>query len=250
MISNNYERHNSFFQKVGTELKGYIDDRRFRLTQFWDYKEENERLHAENRRLLNQLSVKNRNTREVSRDNFQQYIFIEARVVNNSVNLTHNYLTLNKGSRDGVEPEMGIISPDGVVGIVTEVSRNYSLAISLLNINLGISARLSQNDYFGSLQWNGKDPLFASLKQIPTYVPLQLGDTITTSGFSAIFPPGMPIGLVEGYQPNRSTNFYTIQVRLLTQFRRLDHVYLIKNFLKKEQQMLESGELSPQGVKE
>ena len=217
------------------------------ISSFLDYfhlVETNRKLSLENTRLRNQLQRVYR-----SDDLFffgahdtlhrQKYFFTSARVINNSVNRMHNYLTLNKGTEQGIQPEMGVICPEGIVGITSGVTKNFSSVISLLNINFHVSAKLKKNDYFGSLSWDGKDYRKAILNDIPYHVNIEVGDTIVTSGFSAVFPEGILIGTVEEAKV-KNGNFYTVTVRLSTDFKHLVYVDVISNLQKKEQKKLDT----------
>jgi rod shape-determining protein MreC len=168
----------------------------------------------------------------------KRYIFLPARVVSNSVTKKNNYLTLNVGRKHGVSIDMGVVTHSGVVGIITGVSENYSTVISLLNVDLKISARIKKNRYFGSLSWDGKDYRHVVLTEIPIHVDLTPGDTIVTSGFSTIFPPELLLGTVVEAN-NSSGNFLKVDVLLSTDFRQLDNVWVVRNNLFDEEDKLE-----------
>lgn len=157
------------------------------------------------------------------------YDFVAARVINNSVNRQYNYLTLNKGARHGVRPDMGVATVDGVVGVVLNVSDSYSTVISLLNQRWNVPARLSRNSYFGPLSWDGKDYRYALLNDIPFHVELQEGDTIVTSGYSSIFPEGLMLGVIDSFSKEGGDNFYYIRVKLSVDFKALTYVEIIRN---------------------
>jgi rod shape-determining protein MreC len=167
------------------------------------------------------------------------YDFIPARVINNSVHRQYNYLTLNKGSKDGVRPDMGVATVDGVVGVVLNVSESYSTVISLLNQRWNIPARLKRNSYFGPLSWDGKDYQIGLLNDIPFHVALHQGDTIVTSGFSTLFPEGLMIGVIESYSKEGGDNFYYIRVKLSVDFKALTYVEIINNRNRREIETLE-----------
>jgi rod shape-determining protein MreC len=169
----------------------------------------------------------------------QQYEYLTAKVVNNSTNRRNNYLTLNKGSRQGVKPEMGVVCSDGIVGIVKDVSEHYSSVISFLHKDSKISARLKRTGYIGPMTWNGFDETHGTLNDIAKHVRVMKGDTVVTSSFSAIFPEGIMIGIVDDVNSNGGNNFQEIQVKLSTPFGRLSYVYVISNLFKEEQKALE-----------
>lgn len=235
--NNNY--HRSKYLVFSQGVSGKISDKRNSLTEYLSLKEINKQLASENQQLKNQLTSSKANydsKSAISANNHYQYI--TARVVNNSVNKQYNYITIDKGKTDGLEPEMAVIAPDGVVGIVESVSDNYSLVISLLNRDVKVSAKFKKNNYFGSFEWPGKNYRKAILNEIPLHVDVVKGDTIVTSGFSELFPEGVPLATVEDFSINSGT-FFTINLLMTTDFKRLNYVYVVKDFRKTEQLMLE-----------
>lgn len=174
----------------------------------------------------------------------QQYSYINARVVNNSVNRRNNFLTLDKGSLHGIKKDMGVISSRGVVGIVKDVSPHYCTVMSVLHKNTRISTRFRKNNYFGSLVWDGTDNREATLLDIAKHVKFSVGDSLVTTTYSAIFPEGVPVGVVKSSEIRKGDNFYRITVSLSTNFSNLSHVYVIDNLLKQEQSALEELTLS------
>ena len=136
---------------------------------------------------------------------------------------------------------MGVVDQNGIIGIVSNVSEHYSVVISILNPKLRLSAKVKGSDYFGSLVWNGKNARIALLEELPRHIEFQTGDTIVTSGFSAAFPEGIPVGIVEGYSEQRNNNFYTLRVELSADFSRLNDVRVIINKEQDEQLTLEKN---------
>lgn len=168
------------------------------------------------------------------------YEFIAATVVNNSVNRQKNYFTIDKGKNQGVVNNMAILSPWGPAGIIVAVSDNFSLAMSLLNLDFRLSCRIKTNDFFGSLTWDGRDYRYAILSEIPQHVLINKGDTIVTTGYSAIFPGGIITGTISDFEKTGS-DFYRIRVKLATDFRRLVYVTAVKNIKREEQITIEGG---------
>ena len=164
-----------------------------------------------------------------------QFEYIPVGVVKNSTALMRNYITINKGYRDGIRPDMGVVSPLGVTGIVTTVKKNFSVVLSLLNTKFNVSGKVLNSNYSGSLSWDGVDTQYAYLKELPTYATFQVGDTVVTSGYSSIFPPGILIGVVESYNKQRDDNFYSLKVRLATDFQSLSVLFVIRNKMQEEQ---------------
>jgi rod shape-determining protein MreC len=145
-----------------------------------------------------------------------------------------NYITLDKGAKDGIKPDMGVVSVRGVVGIVFTVDEHFSVVIPLLNPKSKLSCKLNSGDYYGSLSWDGRDVHYANLEELPNHVEFQKGDTVVTSGFSAIFPPGLPVGTVVEMDNSRDHNFYSLKVKLATDFQRLKNVRVIQNDFQQE----------------
>lgn len=174
----------------------------------------------------------------------QQYTYAPARVVNSTINRRNNYLTLDKGSKHGVRPDMGVIASDGVVGIVKDVSEHYCTVMSLLHKNSRISARFERSNYFGSVVWNGEDSRRAELMEIAKHVKFKKGDTLVTTVFSTVFPEGVPVGTVSDFELQPDANFFVIDIKLAVDYARLNHVYIVKNLLKDEQRKLEQETVS------
>lgn len=163
------------------------------------------------------------------------YSFVLADVVNNSVSHLSNYITVNKGRKDGIEPDMGVVSERGVVGIVSTVSDHFSVVLPLLNPKFRLSCKVLGSSYFGSLTWDGRDARLANLEELPRHVEFKKGDTIVTSGYSAVFPSGIIVGKVADFQKQHDDNFYSLGVELATDFQALNNVRIIKNYRQAEQ---------------
>lgn len=155
--------------------------------------------------------------------------FIVANVINNSVHHPYNYLTIDKGELDGVKPEMGVIDHSGVVGTVSAVGPHFSRVISLLNPNFRLSCKIKGSEHFGSLIWDGENPTRAMLEELPRHTVFSVGDTVVTSGYSAVFPAGLPVGTILPDNSSHSENFFTLPVELFADFTRLSNVQVVKN---------------------
>jgi rod shape-determining protein MreC len=169
----------------------------------------------------------------------QQFQFIPASIINNSVNKSNNFITLNIGEKQNVKKGCGVISSSGVVGVVQNTTARFASVISILNQNLRISAQLKNTGYFGSLTWDGANYRIATLNDLPNHIELNVGDTIVTSGYSAIFPEGEIIGTVNHYEKIRSGSFLKIDVLLSVDFKNISEVMVVNNLLKEEQLTLE-----------
>lgn len=168
-----------------------------------------------------------------------QYAFKTAKVINNSVSRLDNYLTLNKGTLDGIQEETGVVNEQGVVGIVERVSDHFAIVLPILNSKSKISCKVLGSTHFGSLMWDGEDPQVAILEALPRHVEFLNGDTIVTSGYSTIFPEGLPVGTILEHKKSHNDNFYSLKVKLFADFSGLRHVRVISNKLQTEQQELE-----------
>lgn len=164
----------------------------------------------------------------------RHFDFIVAHVINNSIARPYNYITINKGASEGVRPELGVIDRNGVVGIVSNVGSHSSRVISLLNPNFRLSCKIKRSDYFGSLVWDGRDPREAVLEELPRHTVFQPGDTIVTSGYSAVFPEGLPVGVITEGNNRGGENFFSLRVKLLTDFTTLGNVQVVVNNYKEE----------------
>lgn len=155
--------------------------------------------------------------------------FIVASVTNNSIAMPHNYITLNKGYKDGVRAEMGVVDPTGVVGIVSTVGPHHASVISMLNPDFRLSCKVKGNDTFGSLVWDCELPDQAVLEELPRHAVYLPGDTIVTSGYSAVFPEGIPIGTIMDSERDHDDNFFNLRIKLFTDFARLSTVRIVVN---------------------
>jgi len=245
MVSlNNYQR--VAFVNSSNDMVGTLYERFSHLDDYFSLSRTNARLAAENASLRKQLQfrIMNQEKYPVNRPDTVEapaYYFASAKVISNSVNKQFNYITLNKGSRQGIKPDMGIISADGVVGVITNVSPNYSTGLSILNKRLSIPAKINKNNYFGALVWDGEHSNTADLKEIPFHIIVNVGDTVVTSGYSSIFPEGIMIGTISKFDVETGTNFYNIKVELSTNFRTLKYVEVVKNTKQAELKTLESN---------
>lgn len=167
------------------------------------------------------------------------YQFVMAKVVHNSIAQVNNYITIDKGTRDGIAAGMGVIAPEGVVGIVSNVSSRFAVVLPILNPHHRLSCRLAGTSFFGSLVWNGWSIYHAQLEELPRHMQVEKGDIVITSGFSAIFPPGISVGTVSEYYSYYNNNFYAADVELSVNFSALSNVHVIINSLSIEQSDIE-----------
>ncbi len=234
--------HESVLAKTSTNVSGYFDQKISRATSFIRLGKDNRALQEENAELRKELellkgeiSESDTTKRTLSNLQFHQtYSFVPAEIINNSIVKSHNMITINKGTRHGVEKGMGIISHNGVIGYVYNTSENYSRVMSTLNKNTRINARIKGNEYFGTVRWNGKDARFAQLTEIPKYIKVEKGDTIETDGKSPAIPGGIMIGTVYSSKIDEISGELNIEVRLKEDFGRLRYAQVVLNLEKQE----------------
>lgn len=249
MIVNNREYQKSVFLSSSNSLVSEIYEWNNSVVEFFKLRAANDNLSAENTALKNHIiKLQNELTtlRPEAKDSIHfrippemEYQFISAKVINSSTNKLQNYITLNKGAVDGVRVDMGVISDEGVVGIVKTVSNRFSVVIPVLNPKIEISCKFKRSNYSGPLKWSGEDYRFANLNDIARHVELSLGDTLITSGLTSTFPEGIPVGNIEDFKIKESDAYYKIKVKLAVNFRTLSHVKVINYLNYKEQRNLE-----------
>lgn len=240
------EKQHQIFLASSNRITGKLYEKTDEFIEYWKLKESVDSLARENARLRKLLySVKSGQKVEAEgtfdSSFLEQYSIVPARVINNSVSSIKNYITLDKGTADGIRPGMGVIDERGIVGIINDVSTSFAKVLSILHSDAMISASIKRNHYFGSLVWKGFNPRMMVLEAVPKHAEIFVGDTIQTSGFSRIFPKGLMIGTVERFYIEKGSNFYTVDVRLVNDLSNVQQVYVISNALKEEQAELEEG---------
>jgi rod shape-determining protein MreC len=241
VTGNNYQnaRFINGIRGLTTGIEKKFNDTR----NYLNLRDINENLAAEN------VALKNSIGRLIKKDNAlffsvtdsiysQQYVHTSGEVIDNSINRQKNFFVINKGEREGIRVDMAVTSGNSVTGVIVGCSNNFSVAMSLLNLDFKVSSRIKSNGYFGSLSWDGRDYRYARLNEIPQHVSINVGDTIETTGYSAIFPEGVMIGTVSDYE-KIGGDFYRIIVLLTTDFKKLHFVDIISNMKKTEQLELE-----------
>ena len=236
--------HKNKFVNSSNAITGGIYSIKSSITDYFNLREENKILINENTRIRKQLEsykskVVNQNIDTSSI--LSKYYFVSAKVINNSFSKTKNKLTINKGKRDSIQLDMGVITSKGIVGIIDNVSNKYATIQSILNTNSQINAKLKNAKHFGSLVWNAEDPNVIQLIDIPRLAPVKIGDTIVTGGRSTIFPEGILIGAVIDFELTEDENSQNLNIQLFNDMTNLQHVYIIDNLDSQEIINLEKG---------
>ena len=236
--------HKNKFVNSSNAITGGIYSIKSSITDYFNLREENKILINENTRIRKQLEsykskVVNQNIDTSSI--LSKYYFVSAKVINNSFSKTKNKLTINKGKRDSIQLDMGVITSKGIVGIIDNLSNKYATIQSILNTNSQINAKLKNEKHFGSLVWNAEDPNVIQLIDIPRLAPVKTGDTIVTGGRSTIFPEGILIGTVIDFELTEDENSQNLNIQLFNDMTNLEHVYIIDNIDTQEIINLEKG---------
>ncbi len=246
IVQNNGYQSAAFFNS-SNYISGTILNFRNGIVDYLDLKEENDKLARENAALRQRLFMS-----EMTRLNQDhvytsvldpelafQYEFETAEVINNSTRRFNNFITIDKGSLEGLKPGMGVIGSQGVVGKVKAVSSNFATVMSLLHADVMISSKLVDSNTFCTTEWDGKNPKQAMLMYVPRHIIVEKGDTVVTSGFNSVFPENVMIGVIDEVGLKDNAAFYDIVIDLSTDFSTLSKVYICKNSLREEKDSLE-----------
>jgi rod shape-determining protein MreC len=246
LVVNFNSKQNKIYLSTANNVSGNLNSTFSFIGSYFNLKTKNEILAKQNATLLNKkrsFYVDNKLLINFKNDSLynQHYQYLTANIVKNSIWKKHNFLTINKGKKNGVVPEAAVVSPLGVVGVIKDVGNNFSNLISILNTEMLTSGKIKKNNYFGSISWDGNDYQYVKLNEIPFHVNLNKGDTIVTSGYSLIFPEGILIGTISDFSKEKGGNFYDITVKLSVDFKSVEYVYVINNLYKKELLDLENN---------
>lgn len=204
------DRQKLAFVTSANSVSGSIYELFSNVDVYFNLRRENTLLVEENARLRSMLYELTDSQTVDSARNMSQDGVIAARVIDNSVRKDDNYMTVNKGSNDGVGKGMGVYNSTGVIGVIMASGKSYSVVMPILNGNTSISSKIKGTDNFGFLEWSGGDPYTAQLKDVPYHSNVEVGDTVVTTGFSSVFPENITIGTVADVQ--RLSNGYTLKI--------------------------------------
>ena len=232
--------HQSRFLNSSHWISGNIYKTSNNIFSYFNLNRENKKLVEENKRLRNLLFNRN-STDSIKVDSTKiKYTIATGQVIKNSYANPRNYITIDKGTNDSIRPDMGVITSEGILGIVESTSNNFATVQSILNKRSSINAKIKNTNHFGSLVWDTKIYNVVQLIDIPRLVPLTVGDTIVTGGMSSIFPENIPIGIIKKFNLGGSRGFYSIDIALFNNMTNIKNVYIINNTDRQEILQLES----------
>lgn len=244
--------HQAAFSNVAGEVTGRFSEKYNGIEYYFRLKSTNDALVKENERLNQLLKANYEAPDQLNRlmtDTFmidslkkiQKFIYREAKVVASSVSSQTNYLTIHRGSSQEIKPNMGVISPQGIVGVVISTSPNFAVVMSLLHKQFTVVVKLKNGGERGKVEWDGANPSFVTLKDIPKSAKLNKGDSIVTSETSSLFPEGILVGTVNEIVEDKSSSFYVAKLKTATNFFNVEYVYVTNNVQLEEQKKLEDS---------
>lgn len=226
--NSNYNRA-AFFNSSNTVI-GNILEISSNVRDFINLSGTNTQLSEENARLKEELAVLQEKLGEPSApDTLGKFSFINAKIVNNSIFLLNNTITINAGEQNGLTPGMGVIGNGGIVGKVKRVGRKYATVVSLLDVDVKVSAEIKGKINLCTVQWDGRSHEYAKVLYVPRHYQLAIGDTVVTSGYNAIYPPGISIGTISKLNLPQDATFYNVEIKLINDFTSLAHVEVVVN---------------------
>lgn len=244
VVENNQYQSTRYFNSSNRIAANIISTSQ-NIREYFALRDINTELAGENTALRKQLDERNQLIEEYGLSQLKNAViinrfeYISAKVINNSTNQYKNFITINKGAAQGLRPGMAVISQQGAIGKVKSVSDQHAVLISLLNIDDHVSSKIKRTGHFGTIQWDGTDPRLIDLRYIPRHVSPAVGDTIVTSGYNAVFPEGILIGVIKDVKLSEESPFYQIKVELAQDFSKLAFVEVVKSNLRAEQDSLE-----------
>jgi rod shape-determining protein MreC len=248
-------RYNKYHRAIGlgmaNEITGWMNSKYSTVDDYFHLKQESDRIHHLNDSLMNLLKNDFLNTDTATRfvrdsipydtlGHRRRYIWRDAQVVSNSINSEKNYIQLNRGSKQGIKDNMGVLGSDmSLVGIVVNTSENFSQVMSLLHVKNNVNAIMKRSGSAGTISWDGKNPLFLTMTGVPKSDSIAKGDTVLTGTFSLSFPPLKMIGTVESIEKDNASTFYVMKIKTAANFQNLQHVFVVENLQSDEQEKLD-----------
>jgi len=250
-------RYNKFHRAVGmgmaNELTGWMNSKYANVDNYFHLKQESDRIHRVNDSLINLMKANFLNADTATtfvRDSIpydtlghrRRYIWRDAEVVSNSVNSDRNYIQINRGSKQGIKDNMGVLNSDlSLVGIVVNTSDNFSQVMSLLHVKNNVNAIMKKSGNAGTISWDGKNPLLLTMTGVPKSDTIAKGDTVLTGTYSLSFPPLKMIGTVASIVKDNSSSFYILRIKTAANFQNLQHVFVVENLQGDEQESLDKA---------
>jgi len=251
ILINYNQTYNVVFSNIANEATGSVGARYNSIEYYFKLKKTNEELAAENAELRGLLKssfeapdtstiIKIDTLLKDTLGRVRKFQFLPAKVVNNDISDQNNYITLYRGEKQGAKVDMGVIGPQGIIGKVILVSENYCRVMSLLNRNTKVSAMMKTGFYTGLVDWDGKDPRYVTMHNVPKSAKIKIGDSVLTSNLSGSYPPGIMIGTVAAVQGDPGSGFFDLKVKTSTDFYTIQYTYLVDNMIWTEQKQLEA----------
>lgn len=232
IVSYNSPQGSAFFNSAN-QVSGSVLAAQNSVVEYFSLASVNKALVEKNAELLAELEAFKKPADsvfiELDSTLLHSFQFKGAKVINNSLNLSQNFITINKGARHGIKEGMGVFNEEGAIGRVKGVTKNFATVISVLHTELLISSKIASSEVFGSTKWDGKNPKQAKLLYVPRHVTIEKGDKVVTSGYNAVFPEGIPIGTILEVSQGTDTNYLDITIELAADFSRVSYVYLVEN---------------------
>lgn len=241
LIVNFNKEQNEIYLHSASIFSSRITEEYNELSDFIHLKAISDSLAQENAQLKQEiLRISNKDLNHVdtlySADTMPRFVFYPAKIISKTINKRNNYFTINKGISHGLEPGMGIINSEGILGYIVKCTNHHSLVLSILHSQAKLSAAIKRKNYHGSLTWQSASPKLMQLESIPKHADIAIGDTVQSSGYSLIFPEEILIGVIDTFTLSRGSNFFEIDVTLFTDLSKAKYVYAVQNLLKEEQQ--------------
>jgi rod shape-determining protein MreC len=232
LVIQSHSYHRSNIVNSTNYLSGIVYEKKSLINEYFNLRSQNNKLANENALLKRILFNKKDSTSTLIKDSLKAYDkidVIQSKVINNCYNTSENYLTINSGALKGIKPDMGVVSSQGIVGMIEKTSNNYATIQSVLNVKSKINVKIKKTNHFGSLIWDGKNAGYVQLIEVPRLATVKKGDTVVTGGVSTIFPENIPVGIIDKIYTDTQTNFFTLNIRLFNDMTNLNHVYIITN---------------------
>lgn len=250
LVVRNNKYQNAAFFNSSNQVSGGIHNLNENVTGYFDLKQVNDQLVAENAKLQTELGKFQQQLQQINLDqsvigDSGQFNYVPAKVINNSTRRITNYITIDKGRSSNIMPDMAVINHQGIVGKVKSASDHYATVTSILHPDVLTSALLRKSNSLCTVKWDGRDPRKAQVLYVPRHVNIAVGDSVVCSGFNAIYPAGVSIGIISDVNIKEESTFYDITLDFTTSFDQLSFVFVVSNAMKQEKDSLEMSTNQP-----